>query len=159
MVTKSTSTHEFLSLIASEEGIPMDRMQPIIKKLSDEWFDTVGSLQDLSTEQLSKMGLPSRLVTLIENRLHRVEAQPTLSRADAFARLVSVLMASNPDALQACIQTLQVVIFNILINPIDPRLKNLKLTNPKFKERVGKYTEALNYLTTVSFIDSWASLF
>ena len=147
MVTPDTSVQDLMALIAAEERIPLERMQSITKKLQDEWFDTLASMQHLSIEDFQKMGIPTRISAAITRKF------PSTPPAPPSVDLLESLYRSIPDPsdLTNCVQTCQVILNNILMHPTDSRLWEIKLNNRKFAEKVGRFPLAVAFLEQSGF--------
>jgi hypothetical protein len=146
----------FLAAIARENNIPVERIQPILKKLNDEFFYTAGSLNDVTNEEMQGIGIPYRLIDLIRKKLATLQQANSLpaTRHDILAKLVSELCTefTNNDTIKECISTLQLIVFNILrTNPVDDRVRRLKKANPKFHAKVGAHRTAVEYLLKIGF--------
>lgn len=63
---------QFMDLIATDLGKSKSEIAPYTKKLKDEWFTTVDSLQYITDEKWAAMGFPNGLVSAIRNRLNMV---------------------------------------------------------------------------------------
>lgn len=154
MVTLETATQDLLTLIASEEKIPVERMQGIAKKLQEEWYDTVGSMKDLALEDMQRMGIPSRVATALLRKLREIAAPRPVQTSQSRASLLSNLLLAIGErtALMDCIRTCQAIVYNLVANPTDQRLWEIRLNNPKFQERVGRFPLAVAYLGSLGFV-------
>jgi len=57
----------------------------------------------------------------------------------------------NPDTAKNCLNTIKVVITNILKNPSEEKFRKVKTTNPNFEERVGKIIMGMKILNHLGF--------
>ena len=57
----------------------------------------------------------------------------------------------NGDTAKNCLNTIKVVLANIVKNPTEEKYKKVKTTNPNFQERVGKIPYGLKCLIQVGF--------
>lgn len=146
----------FLTSIARDNNIPIERIQPVLQKLNDEFFYTAGSISDISNEVLQSLGIPYRLIDLIRKKLASYDlliSQPD-ARHDILAKLVHELCTefTNNDTIKDCISTLQVIVYNILrTNPIDDRVRRLRKSNEKFNANIGVHRSACEFLTKIGF--------
>jgi tether containing UBX domain for GLUT4 len=148
----SLSTEQLLTTIAKENRMTAEAVAPFISKLNDEWYNTADSLMDLTDTALAGFGLPKRLVELIKGKLSQLKAQQT-EEVGTLSKLVYDILGQpqGEQDLKECIRLLQVIILNILkANPIDDRVRRLKLSNQKFFNCVGRFQTALDYLCRVS---------
>ena len=56
------------------------------------------------------------------------------------------------DILLNCFETIKTILDNILNNPEEEKYKNIKLNNPHFEEKVGKYEIAVKLLKEIGFV-------
>ena len=56
------------------------------------------------------------------------------------------------DILLNCFETIKTILDNILNNPEDEKYKNIKLNNPHFEQKVGKYEIAVKLLKEIGFV-------
>ena len=59
---------DFLCAVGAELGRSPEQMAPLIKKLEDEWYDSVESLESITVEKWKDLGFPQRLVDAIRYR-------------------------------------------------------------------------------------------
>ena len=154
MVTLETATQDLLTLIAHDEKIPLERMQGIIKKLHEEWYDTAGSMKDLSLEDMQRMGIPSRVATALMRKLREIAVPRAASTPQSRGNALSDLLGAVGDraALVECVRTCQAIVYNIVGNPTDQRLWEIRLNNQKFQQRVGRFPMAMAYLEHLGFV-------
>lgn len=57
----------------------------------------------------------------------------------------------SKDAFIECLQTLAKIVANILPDPENPKYRQLRATNPKFQQHVGRWTSALGLLKAAGF--------
>jgi hypothetical protein len=55
------------------------------------------------------------------------------------------------DTFKNCVNTIKVILNNILKNPNEEKFRKCKATNPNFEERVGKIMLAMRILKTLNF--------
>ena len=56
------------------------------------------------------------------------------------------------DILLNCFETIKTILDNILNNPEEEKYKNIKLNNPHFEQKVGKYEIAVKLLKEIGFV-------
>ncbi len=71
----SQSVRDFFMQLAKEIKRDPKSFEPFIKKLEDEWFDTVSALKLATPAKLTELGIPARLQIEIQNRLGGAEEQ------------------------------------------------------------------------------------
>jgi Mor family transcriptional regulator len=152
-------TRSFILEIASENNIDPSRVESIIQKLLDEWYETSDSLKEISDAQWSTLSIPSRLVDLIKKKLDQKplpEAQDSLSQLagapDSLNLLLEQLVSLDSNTLKSCIETLKTILNNLL-NSTEDRFRKIKKSNPSFFNKVGKFPLALEFLRSVGFVD------
>ena len=150
------SSEAFLLQLATEENIATERIRPIIDRLNQEWYDTVDSLKQLTTEAMVGLGIPLRLASLIQSRLSTSPSvpteAPTMHKADALAALVSAGIEGEGDTgLMECITTLQTLIVNILRYPQEEKYRRIRLSNPAIARKLGRFHEAILFLKGTGF--------
>jgi hypothetical protein len=57
------------------------------------------------------------------------------------------------DQSKNCLNTIKLILSNILKNPTEEKFKKIKMTNPNVQERVGKIQLALKLLNSLGFIE------
>lgn len=144
-----SDTRTFLLNLAEENGIPESRIIPIIEKLTEEWYDTIDSLKELSDSQWSGLNIPGRLIDLIKKKLNitQVSAQPNLDD------LIESLNSSSSSNLKQCIETIITILSNILKSD-DPKFRKINKSNQNFHNKVGQFDKAIQYLISLGFEDS-----
>jgi len=60
-----------------------------------------------------------------------------------------------------CFQAVHQVLGNILADPTSEKVRKLRIRNPQFKERIGRFRPAVHLLRTIGFVrgDYWVSAF
>lgn len=160
------TTRDFLTQLAAEQGFPQSRIEPIIEKLTNEWYETADSLKELSDENWNQIGLPGRVVELIKRKLNELSEKKIDKGTDKTESLLNILVEqllsqeNGSQSLRECIETLQIIIYNISsTNPIDDRVRRLKKSNPKFNAKVGRHQLAVDYLKKIGFREERENLF
>ena len=164
MVTKDMSLHDFLLLVAQELNVPAARIEPIEKKLSDEWYEDVAALMEITDAQWAGFSLPMRVVDKIKDMLSN-----TSEPEETYLLLISKhIETTAPEVHVETLKILQIVLVNILkTNPIDDRVRRLNPTNPRFAtnivappyakrlmEKMGfEFNPTLIYMKDVDFDD------
>lgn len=139
-------TRTFLLQIAEENKIDPQRVEPVIQKLLDEWYETAASLQEITESQYASLGVPARLVELIKKK----NLENKLSPTEALPLLVNELLEIDAATLRVCIETLRVLLGNLL-KFSEEKYRKVKISNPGFHSKVGKYPKAVEYLQAVGF--------
>lgn len=165
------SSEAFLLQLAADENIPTERIQPIIARLNQEWYDTADSLRQLSTEVMVSLGIPLRLANLIQTRLAgpqtvspplqvlKAEAFPVLHKGEALAALVSAgVEDEGEEGLVDCITTLQTIFLNLLRFPQEDKYRRIRLSNPTITKKIGRFAEAVRFLQASGFNSEGDSL-
>ena len=154
----------------------------IKKLVEEEWYDSLDSLRQLTDEQWAKLALPARLTEKLRAALEssppslvpippppiktKVEVAPADFAASAAAVPVGVLLESLRAEIEAvaahaddgetylgeCLRTLSVIARNVLVDPQNPKFRQLKATNPKFQLHVGRWQCAVAILGTLGFV-------
>ena len=70
-----------------------------------------------------------------------------------YVKAVKTLYPSfrNGDTAKNCLNTIKVIVSNIIKNPNEDKFKKVKLSNPNFQEKVGKLVVAMKCLTHLGF--------
>lgn len=144
-----TDTRSFLLQLAKENDIPESRILPIIEKLSEEWYDTLDSLRELTDSQWSSLNIPGRLVDLIRKKL----TSPLILPEPNLDELIEALNSSLTSSLKQCIETIITILSNILKSD-DPKYRKINKSNPNFHNKVGQHPQAIQYLSNLGFEDS-----
>ena len=146
---KMAQTRDLLLRIASDNNLPVARIQEVIQKLEDEWYSEVSTLQEITESQWKTLGIPSRIVGLIKKYLSE---DPSLQSQFRVSSLDSLVRSLPPDSqeLRNCISILQTILKNLVHNP-QPRYTVLKQSNAKFHEAVGRLPQGQHYLRLLGF--------
>ena len=150
------TTRKFLTQLAQTNNLPQERIEPIIQKLENEWFETADSLKEISDEAWNQLGIPLRIKEMIKTKLTTELTQPEPPQqtpTEVLPSLVENLLNNETNQeLKDCIYTLQVIVANILkANPLDDRVRRLKISNPKLWDKVARHKDAKAYLTSLGF--------
>ena len=144
-----SDTRTFILQLATENNISADRVEGIIKKLLDEWYETTDSLREITESQWATLSIPARLVDLIKKKLSENAAEPPIS-PDILNQLVEELISIDAGTLRTCMETLKSVLTNILRSP-EEKYRRLKLSNPTFLTKVGRFSSAVLFLKKIGF--------
>jgi hypothetical protein len=68
------SVQDFLAVVAGNMNVPVERMEPIAKKLHDEFYEDVASLKEISPSDWSSFGFPKRVTDKILELLNDTKA-------------------------------------------------------------------------------------
>lgn len=148
---ESSGTRAFLTALASKNAIALDRVEGVISLLEDNWYDTVESLGELTELQWRELKVPSRIIELVKKELQKKSSTEEDSRHETLIKLAAEL-SESPGVLRDCVSTLQLIFFNILkTNPIDDRVRRLKMSNQQFYGKVAKHHIVQRYLERCGF--------
>ena len=64
----------------------------------------------------------------------------------------------NGDTAKNCLNTIKVIISNIIKNPNEEKFKKVKISNPNFQERVGKLVVGMKCLSHLGFKEDGENL-
>lgn len=124
---KDMSLTDFLALVAGELNVPVSRMEPIEKKLQDEWYEDVAALLEITDQQWSNFSLPMRVVDKIKEVLKTIgvpavpkppQPEPMLVEPES-EETYTLLLSKHIETTEAgvhmeTLKLLQVVLVNIL---------------------------------------------
>jgi len=153
-------------------------MKPYVRKLQDEWYDTLDSLRGLSTDKWDALGFPARLVDIMKRKLdvdvsmavapsaatvpdvkmcHRmqVDFMPQNISDTAATNLedeASKVAASVPrEDLETAVQTLLKLTDAVLQNPELEKTRKIRKENANFHQRCGRFSSCIDFLVSLGF--------
>jgi len=85
-----------------------------------------------------------------------LEQKGRLETLEKFIEIVKSIITTYPssnhrDTAKNCLNTIKVIINNIVKNPNEEKFRKMKKANPNFNEKVGKLAQGINCLTLLGF--------
>jgi hypothetical protein len=158
----TTPVGKLLLSVGQELGRSPDQMAPLIRRIvEDEWFDSIESLRSLSEDQWGKLGLPTRLVEKLKERV-QIEEPPALIAVDTAPECVTEAPSTpitvvieallTEQAEVECVKTLERIVRNVLSDPTNLKYRQIKADNPKFQQHVSRWPSAVQLMAWLGFV-------
>lgn len=178
----STNEVEKLILtLGKEMGKDEEEMRGFVEIIVNKnWYDKLDLLKDITNEQWKTMNIPLRLVDMIKKRIfsdvkefgvkedskelvkqvlkeddmwefeyltpENLEMTPSLYNS------IESLGNISKDKLKEVTDLLFKIIDSIIKEPRKGKIRRIKMKNPKFASTIGSFSEALNVLKSVGFV-------
>lgn len=149
-----------------DEEVPAhwtDTQREIFAELREMLIPAVRARKTLETGDVADL---DEAVTWLERHQNDedIDVSPEMLRARVEEEVaLAVLRLFTVPALHrlSCLQAVHRVLHNILVDPESSRVRQIRLTNLRFKERIGRFPAAVSLLNKIGFQagDFWSSAY
>ncbi len=77
-----------------------------------------------------------------------------VEQVESYSKAVMIMNPplTYPGVAKSCLNTLKIILSNILKNPTEEKFRKVKKTNPNFEERVGQHQAGMKILEKLGFL-------